>query len=333
MSVSQRKGETSKVRPVLDFRGLNKNVMCLTGGTSTCEEKLKEWRKFGHQGSVIDLKQAYLQIHVARELWTYQAVRWNRRVYLLTWMGFGLNVAPRIMTAIVGAVLAADSDARLVTSSYIDDIFVMGGQPEAERVRLHLEQFELQAKVAEQLGGTAEVRALGLRVDRQLAWRRDGELPTKPSNGMTRRALHSWVGELVGQFPVAGWLRVACGYLQRCTATEGIAWDSVISEGIQAKANDVAERLRDQGDPVYGSWPVDLTQEVVLWTDASSVAIGVALEVGGEVVKDAAWLRRTGDARHINMSKLEAVIRGINMCLRWKIRQFTLRMDSATVCG
>ena len=85
-------------------------------------------------------------------------------------------------------------------------------------------------------------------------WRRNGELPTKPSNGVTRGALHSWVGELVGHFPVAGWLRVASGYLQRCTATEGIAWDSVISEGIQAKANDVAERLRDQGDPVYGSW-------------------------------------------------------------------------------
>ena len=48
---------------------------------------------------------------------------------------------------------------------------------------------------------------------------------------------------------------------------------------IQAKANDVAERLRDQGDPVHGSWSVDLTQEVMLWTDASSVAIGVALEV------------------------------------------------------
>ena len=78
---------------------------------------------------------------------------------------------------------------------------------------------------------------------------------------------------------------------------------------------------------------VDLTQEVVLWTYDSSVAIGVALEVGGEVVEDAAWLRRAGDAGHINMSELEAAIRGINMCLRWKIWQFTLQTDSATVCG
>ena len=124
ISISQRKGEMSKVWLVLDFRELNKNVMCLTGGTPTCEGKLKEWRKFGHQGSVIDLKWAYLQIHVARELWTYQAVRWNRHLYLLTRMGFGLNVAPRIMTAIVGAVLAADSEVQLVTSSYIDDVFM-----------------------------------------------------------------------------------------------------------------------------------------------------------------------------------------------------------------
>ena len=172
-------------------------------------------------------------------------------------------------------------------------------------MRLHLEQFGLQAKAAEQLSGTTEVRALGLRVDRQLAWRRDSELPAKPSNGMMCCALHSWVSELVGHFPVAGWLRVLCSYLQHCTATKGIAWNSVISEGIQAKANNVAERQRDQGDPVHGSWLVDLTQEVVLWMEASSVAIGVVLEVGGEVVEDAAWLRCTGYAGHINMSELE----------------------------
>ena len=47
MSISQQKGEMSKVQPVLDFCKLNKNVTCLTGGMPTCEEKLKEWRKFG----------------------------------------------------------------------------------------------------------------------------------------------------------------------------------------------------------------------------------------------------------------------------------------------
>ena len=104
MSVRQIKGEQHKVRPVLGLRGLNKNVACLSGGTPTCEERLKEWRSRGDSGSVIDLKRAYLQIYVAKDLWVYQAVRWRGEMYLLTRLGFGMNVAPRVMTAIVEKV-------------------------------------------------------------------------------------------------------------------------------------------------------------------------------------------------------------------------------------
>ena len=127
MSVRQVKGEEHKIRPILDLRELNKNVMCLSGGTPTCEERLKEWRCLGNSGSVLDLKRAYLQIHVARELWVDQAVRWRGKMYLLTRMGFGMNVAPRVMTAIVEKVLATDEEIRASSSSYVDDIFVTGG--------------------------------------------------------------------------------------------------------------------------------------------------------------------------------------------------------------
>ena len=48
-------------------------------------------------------------------------------MYLLTQTGFGLNVAPRIITTIFGAVLTADNEVWLVTSSYIDNIFVAEG--------------------------------------------------------------------------------------------------------------------------------------------------------------------------------------------------------------
>ena len=53
-------------------------------------------------------------------------------MYLCMQMDFGLNVAPWIMTAVVGAVLAADSEVLSITSSYIDDIFMARGQLEAE---------------------------------------------------------------------------------------------------------------------------------------------------------------------------------------------------------
>ena len=67
--------------------------------------------------------------------------------------------------------------------------------------------------------------------------------------------------------------------------------------------------------------------------DASSLAVGVVLEIGGSIVEDAAWLRKVNDNAHINMSELDAVIRGVNLCLRWGVRQLVLKTDSASVSG
>ena len=200
-------------------------------------------------------------------------------------------------------------------------------------VRQHLGRFGLVTKEAEHLGHESSVRVLGLSVDKKLAWSRDSKLPKAPIEGLTRRALHNWIGELIGHFPVASWLRVACGYLQRCTAAEKVEWDSPVSVGIRAKVDDMVRILRDQGDPVNGSWPVDLKQPAILWADASSLALGVALEIGGTIVVDAAWLRKADDNSHINVSELDAAIRGINLCLRWGVKRFTLKIDSATDCG
>ena len=101
MSVKQSKGEESKVRPVIDFRVLNEKVLCLSSDMPTCDERLREWRAKGCNGSLVDLRRAYLQVHVEQHLWLHQAVRSEGKVYLLTRLGFGLNIAPKIMTAIV----------------------------------------------------------------------------------------------------------------------------------------------------------------------------------------------------------------------------------------
>ena len=161
MGVHQTKGEEHKVRPVLDFRTLNKSIESLPGGTPVCENQLREWRTLGPDCSVADLKRAYLQVYVAKDLWVYQAVQWRGRVYLLTRLGFGLNVAPKIMTAIVQKVLQLDGDISRATSSYIDDIIVTGGSTKAARVRKHLERYGLAAKGIEQLGKKERVRVLG----------------------------------------------------------------------------------------------------------------------------------------------------------------------------
>ena len=52
-----------------------------------------------------------------------------------------------------------------------------------------------------------------------------------------------------------------------------------------------------------------------MWCDASSLAIGVCLEVDGGIVEDVSWLRRADDALHINLAELEAVLKGMNLAV------------------
>jgi hypothetical protein len=126
MSVHQVKGSVHKVRPVLDFSYLNKGVLCLSTSMPTCDESLRDWRTRGQEGAIVDLKKAYLQVHMAKDLWVYQAVRWRGRMYLLTRLGFGLNVAPTIMTTIVQKVLSMDPGIQRRSRNFIDDIVCLG---------------------------------------------------------------------------------------------------------------------------------------------------------------------------------------------------------------
>ena len=43
---------------------------------------------------MVDLRKAYLQLQVKKELWPYQTVKFEGQQYCLTRLGFGLNVAP-----------------------------------------------------------------------------------------------------------------------------------------------------------------------------------------------------------------------------------------------
>ena len=62
-----------KVRPVLDYRELNRFVACHTGSDiiDMCNEKMRKWRQLEGGTAIVDLKSAYLQLHVTKELWQY----------------------------------------------------------------------------------------------------------------------------------------------------------------------------------------------------------------------------------------------------------------------
>jgi len=81
-----------------------------------------------------------------------------------------------------------------------------------------------------------------------------------------------------------------------------------------------------------GTWLVSNSRSGAVWCDASSIALGVVLEIGGNLVKDVAWLRKKDDFAHINVAELDAVLKGINMPHQWGITNLTVISDTAKVC-
>ena len=161
-----------------------------------------------------------------------------------------------------------------------------------------------------------------------LLWRRetsDIELPPK----LTRRVVFSICGRLTGHFPVCGWLRVAASYLKRRANAVTTSWDAEITDpDLCAMVSETLKRDK-VSDPAQGRWDVT-GSEAVVWVDASSMALGAVLEVGEDVIEDVSWLRKSTDS-HINLAELDAVVRGVNLAVAWKMKQITIVTDSRTV--
>ena len=60
---------------------------------------------------------------------------------------------------------------------------------------------------------------------------------------MTRRQLFSLCGHLIGHYPVAGWLRVACSWIKRIS--EGSSWEDPIgTEAERVLASDILSNVK-----------------------------------------------------------------------------------------
>ena len=113
-----------KFRPIMDYRELNQPVDTFTANADVCAAKLQEWCQKGSNVALLDLKRAYLQISIHESLWPFQMIMIKGKRYCLTRLGFGLNVAPLIMIAIIKTVLMQDESTVKATSAYVDDIYV-----------------------------------------------------------------------------------------------------------------------------------------------------------------------------------------------------------------
>ena len=240
----------------MDYRELNEHVNAYSANTDVCAQTMREWRQQGPKAAIVDLRRAYLQIHVDKSLWPFQTVEIKGQRYCPTRLGFGLNVAPQIMRSIVKAVIGQDETVSRATSSYVDDIFVNESVCSVAQVKTHLERFGLTCKNPEQLSSGTRVLGVYIWEERgKLRWRRDGTTKHKTpccvgcltklwwdrhkliqhvvtGARMVRKSLCGW---MPAPWPL-GWLfnmtepslKTQVGY-DRCTSTHqpGGAWRSV----------------------------------------------------------------------------------------------------------
>ena len=80
-------------------------------------------------------------------------------------------------------------------------------------------------------------------------------------------------------------------------------------------------------DSVKGDWNIRRSQEGVI-CDASNLALGALLEMG-VIAEDAAWLWKKDDSAHINVEELDAMMKGINLALKWGLQAVENKTDSA----
>ncbi|XP_065654532.1 uncharacterized protein LOC136081163 [Hydra vulgaris] len=330
MAVEQE--NKGKIRPVLDFRELNQYVNSHNASSDACDEKVRKWRTVGDKFATLDLRCAYMQIHIDPSLWEHQKVVYKEEKYYL---GFGLNSAPKIMSSVLGSVLNLNAGISEATDHYIDDIIVNLEKTSVEKVVNHLACYGLVTKEPVQCDTT---RVLGLQLFRnekkELCWKRGNIIPKSQNiktEKVTRRKLFSICGHLLGHYPVGGWLRIACSFIKR--HSQGNTWDDLIGDQAQSWLIEILCRL-EVCDSVRGKWNAKGIQNgATLWCDASSMAIGVAIEYDGVIIEDAAWLRSINDVMHINIAELDAVVRGINLAAKWDIKNLSVFTDSVTVHG
>ena len=147
---------------------------------------------------------------------------------------------------------------------------------------------------------------------------------------VTRWNIFSLCGKLVGHIPIGGWLHVAVALIKWRASDITAGLDDKIDDApLNTIIKEVLTRVRKE-DPTQGRWCVD-GEALSVWVDASSLATGVLLVYDWSVVEDACWLRLEKDSQHINFAELDAIIKGINLAILWKMTNLHLFTDSACV--
>ena len=185
-------------------------------------------------------------------------------------LGFGLNVAPKIMSAIMNMVMSQDGEIQRAMTSYIDDVYINENVASSRRVKEHLECFGLVGKTLELLQNGANVLRLHVSGNgKQLRWSWGSDILEVPPV-ITRRSTFSMCGKLV----VCSWLRVVAAAMKHCVISVTSRWDDKVHDvTIRCMITETMERIM-QDNPVWSDWCVN-KNELCVWVDARSLVMGV----------------------------------------------------------
>ena len=179
-------------------------------------------------------------------------------------------------------------------------------------------------------GSGARVLRLAVKmVGGKVMWSRGNRLE-EILRKLARRTVFLKFGQFVSHLPMCGWLRIVCSINKRKVVSLTNEWDDEVHDlGVRCVLEEVLKRVEENG-PARGDWEVR-GDEGKLWVDASSLALGALVQIGGVTVEDATWLRKDRLEVYINMAELDTVLRGVNMALAWKLNKLRLFTDSVTV--
>lgn len=124
-------------------------------------------------------------------------------------------------------------------------------------------------------------------------------------HSLIKQELFSVCGKLVGYYPVFGWLWTECCFIKRQIGTD--QWGDATDQGVLRIIQEVIAEV-NLVDHVKEEWHIKRSQEGVIWSDASSLALGALLEIGGATAEDVAWLREKDDSAHINVAELDVLV-------------------------
>ena len=207
IAVAQEHKATTPVRPCLDYRFLNDHLVSKPGMESpVCGETIRKWRATDEPEKfvMLDIRKAYLQVHVSPELLRYQTVVWRGKLFVMTRMAFGMSVAPKMMDVIVKYVTQEHNDV----DNYVDDLVVPKAKKEV--VIQQLGDYGLPTKPCEPMQAAT---VLGLKLAESpdgVQWSRRNIDELGVPERLTKRKLFSWCGKLTSHYPVCAWLRPRC---------------------------------------------------------------------------------------------------------------------------